>query len=164
MLKLFGLLPPSLLKLLLNGSFGDRPKEKRELTASDADPAAAPSALAGGIVVPPLRCSATMEHLLGLGACLVAAEGPPPAPPAAARSRPGEISSGALDVLRCSLLDSPSAGAGAPDSVAEFDGSVAPMRPPPSCAAPSPFGLCSSLSQKGMLFAVSLLPPAGVPP
>ena len=38
------------------------------------------------------------------------------------------------------------------------------MPPPSSCAAPSPFGLCSSLSQKGMLFAVSLLPPAGVPP
>ena len=163
MLKLFGLLPPSLLKLLVNGSFGARPKEKRELTASDADPAADPSALAGGFVVPPLRCSVTMEHLLGFGACLVAAAGAPPAAPAAVRSRPGEISSGALDVLRCCLLDSSSAGAGAPDSVAEF-GSVAPMPPPSSCAAPSPYGLWSSLSQQGTLFAVSLLPPAGVPP
>ena len=113
--------------------------------------------------MPPLRCSVTMEHLFGLGACLVATGGAPPAAPAAVRSRPGEISSGALDVLRCCLLDSPSAGAGAPDSVAEFD-SVAPMPPPSSCATPSPFGLCSSLSQKGTLFAVSLLPPAGVPP
>ena len=113
--------------------------------------------------MPPLRCSVTMEHLFGLGACLVATGGAPPAAPAAVRSRPGEISSGALDVLRCCLLDSPSAGAGAPDSVAEFD-SVVPMPPPSSCATPSPFGLCSSLSQKGTLFAVSLLPPAGVPP